>query len=116
MRRFLAVAICTLMCAIAFLGPSVTGAYGQTSTSSTTLLELTQAQADAQVKSVIPRPNSGTKPTQIGDRGALGQAAVLLFILAVLATVTTVVVRSTIRNGRVRDANGAENNGDPRRS
>ena len=113
MRRL----FCAVVLTVATFGALTTPSTGQTTT--TTATTTTVAMADdgsvGQTKSVIPKPNSGSAPKQFGDRGAGGQFAVLLFILAALGTISFVVVRSTIRNGRLRDA-GLENGNDPRRS
>jgi hypothetical protein len=108
MRRFMSVlmlVVCTL------LAPS-SGAFAQTSTTTTTVAVSDDGQV-GQTKSVIPRPNSGSAPQQAGDRGGSLQLALFGLLLAALAFIGAVIIRSTMRNSRIRDA-GLQKGSDPR--
>jgi hypothetical protein len=88
----------------------------QTSTTSTTVA-MSEDSGVGQTKSVIPQPNSGSAPKQIGDRGGAGQIAVFGLLLSALAVIGAVIVRSTMRNARIRDAaleSASEKGNDPR--
>lgn len=54
--------------------------------------------------SAIPKPGCGTEPTSSGDRGGWAQYAVFGVMVAGLAVVGTVVVRSTRRTTASREA------------
>jgi uncharacterized protein HemX len=84
----------------------------QTTTTSTTVAMADDSGA-GQTKSVIPKPNSGSAPKQIGDRGGAGQIAVFGLLILALAIIGAVIVRSTMRNARIRDAS-LEKGNDPR--
>jgi hypothetical protein len=99
MRRFMAAL--TLVLLGLFAAPQ--GAWAQTTT--TTLpAPSTSASVDlGQTKSVIPRPNSGAEPQQMGDRGGSGQLALLGLLVLAICIIGTVVVRSTVRATRSRE-------------
>jgi uncharacterized protein HemX len=106
--RNLVVALSVLM--LGLLGsPMVSSA--QTTTSTT--VAMTDDSGVGQTKSVIPQPNSGSAPKQIGDRGGAGQIAVFGLLILALAIIGAVIVRSTMRNARIRDAS-LEKGNDPR--
>jgi uncharacterized protein HemX len=88
------------------------GSSAQTTTTSSTVA-MADDSSVGQTKSVIPKPNSGSAPTQIGDRGGAGQIAVFGLLILALAIIGAVIVRSTIRNARIRDA-ALEKGNDPR--
>jgi hypothetical protein len=49
-----------------------------------------------------PRPNCGQAPAAPGDRGGVGQLALLGILVAATALIGAVVVRSTVRTTRAR--------------
>jgi uncharacterized protein HemX len=86
-------------------------------TTTSTAVAMTDDSNAGQTKSVIPQPNSGSAPKQIGDRGGAGQIAVFGLLISALAIIGAVIVRSTMRNARIRDANletSREKGNDPR--
>jgi hypothetical protein len=99
---------------IALLGlmSSPVGSSAQTTAPSTTVA-MTDDSGVGQTKSVIPQPNSGSTPKQIGDRGGAGQIAVFGLLILALAIIGAVIIRSTVRNARIRDAS-LEKGNDPR--
>jgi hypothetical protein len=84
----------------------------QTVTTTTTVAMTDDGQA-GQTKSVIPKPNSGSAPQQAGDRGGALQIGLFGVLVLALAFIGAVVIRSTMRNSRIRDA-GLQKGSSPR--
>jgi hypothetical protein len=86
------------------LAPSF-NAHAQTATTSTTTtVAMTDDDQAGQTKSVIPKPNSGSVPQQAGDRGGALQLGLFGVLVLALAFIGAVIIRSTMRNSRIRDA------------
>ena len=81
-----------------------THASAQTASTTTTTVAMSDDSSVGQTKSIIPKPNSGSAPVNSGDRGGSAQLGLFGLLVIAIATIVTVVVRSTIRNGRLRDA------------
>jgi hypothetical protein len=58
---------------------------------------------DVPVQHIIPRPNSGQKPEDAGDRGGALQLALLGLVVVVLAGGTLHVVRQSRRARRLQE-------------
>jgi hypothetical protein len=58
--------------------------------------------------SALPQLGCGTEPQASGDRGGVMQWATFGVVMLGLATIGTVIVRSTIRNDRARAAEAEE--------
>jgi hypothetical protein len=108
MRRL----IVALTLAVATLLTPSFSAHAQTATTTTIVVIADDSQA-GQTKSVIPRPNSGSAPQQAGDRGGALQLALFGVLVLALAFIGAVIIRSTMRNSRVRDA-GLQKGSGPR--
>jgi hypothetical protein len=78
--------------------------HAQTATTTTTTVATADDGQVAQTKSVIPKPNSGSAPQQAGDRGGALQIGLFGVLVLALAFIGAVIIRSTMRNSRVRDA------------
>jgi hypothetical protein len=100
----------TLLVAVS-LAPSFS-VHAQTATTTTTVAMTDDGQV-GQTKSVIPRPNSGSAPKQAGDRGGALQLALFGVLVLALAFIGAVIIRSTVRNSRIRDA-GLQKGSGPR--
>jgi hypothetical protein len=74
-----------------------------TPTSTPTTVAMTDDSQAGQTKSVIPKPNSGSAPEQAGDRGGALQIGLFGVLVLALAFIGAVIIRSTMRNSRVRD-------------
>ncbi len=102
--------------AATMLAPSFS-AHAQTATTTTTTTTTTVAMSDdgqaSQTKSVIPKPNSGSAPQQAGDRGGALQIGLFGVLVLALAFIGAVIIRSTMRNSRIRDA-GLQKGSSPR--
>jgi hypothetical protein len=99
MRRLIAALMLT---GATLLAPSLS-AQAQTATTTTTVAMADDSQA-GQTKSVIPKPNSGSAPQQAGDRGGALQLGLFGVLVLALAFIGAVIIRSTMRNSRFRDA------------
>jgi hypothetical protein len=110
MRRL--IVVLTLVAAT-MLAPSFrVQAQTATTTTTTTVAMADDGQA-SQTKSVIPKPNSGSAPQQAGDRGGALQIGLFGVLVLALAFIGAVIIRSTMRNSRIRDA-GLQKGSGPR--
>jgi transcription elongation factor len=87
--------------ALALVGGSATAAQAQEATT-TTLKDLTTCINSN------PRPDCGVAPQASGDRGGSAQYMTFGAMCAGLAVIGTVIVRSTRRAARARDARPTE--------
>jgi hypothetical protein len=85
--RIRLVAAAVLLTAVAGLVPATAVAAGDTST--------TRPPPDA--PSIIPRPDSGTEPTDAGDRGGALQTILFIVMLGGVIVVGALVVRESRR-------------------
>jgi hypothetical protein len=105
MRRLI---VALTLVAATMLAPSLT-VHAQT----TTTVAMTDDGQAGQTKSVIPKPNSGSAPEQAGDRGGALQLGLFGVLVLALAFIGAVIIRSTMRNSRIRDA-GLQKGSGPR--
>ena len=108
MRRLI---VALTLVAATMLAPSFS-AHAQTATTTTTVAMTDDSQV-GQTKSVIPKPNSGSAPKQAGDRGGALQLGLFGVLVLALAFIGAVIIRSTMRNSRIRDA-GLQKGSGPR--
>jgi hypothetical protein len=108
MRRLI---VALTLVAATMLAPSFR-VHAQTATTTTTVVMTDDGQA-SQTKSVIPKPNSGSAPQQAGDRGGALQIGLFGVLVLALAFIGAVIIRSTMRNSRIRDA-GLQKGSGPR--
>jgi hypothetical protein len=108
MRRLI---VALTLVAATMLAPSFS-VHAQTATTTTTVAMTDDSQA-GQTKSVIPKPNSGSAPKQAGDRGGALQIGLFGVLVLALAFIGAVIIRSTMRNSRIRDA-GLQKGSSPR--
>jgi hypothetical protein len=108
MRRLI---VALTLVAATMLAPSFS-VHAQTETTTTTVNMTDDSQA-GQTKSVIPKPNSGSAPQQAGDRGGALQIGLFGVLVLALAFIGAVIIRSTMRNSRIRDA-GLQKGSSPR--
>ncbi len=64
--------------------------------------------AEQEMPGIIPKPNTGRKPEQPGDRGGALQTVTFLVIMGGVAVVGVVIARSTARTTRARMAASGE--------
>lgn len=93
MRRSLSVIVLAAVLVLAGGLP----AHAQEPSSPTTL-------AEQELPGIIPKPNSGRKPEQPGDRGGALQTITFAVIMGGLAVIGVVIARSTARTTRARMA------------
>ncbi len=101
-----------LMLIVAMLLAPSFRVHAQTATTTTTVAMTDDGQV-GQTKSVIPKPNSGSAPKQAGDRGGALQLGLFAVLVLALAFIGAVIIRSTMRNSRLRDA-GLQKGSGPR--
>ena len=109
MRRLI---VALTMVATTMLAPSFS-VHAQTAATTTTTVATTDDGQAGQTKSVIPKPNSGSAPKQAGDRGGALQLGLFGVLVLALAFIGAVIIRSTMRNSRIRDA-GLQKGSGPR--
>lgn len=97
MRRSLSVLVLAAVLVLAGGLP----AHAQEPSSPTTL-------AEQELPGIIPKPNSGRKPEQPGDRGGALQTITFAVIMGGLAVIGVVISRSTARTTRARMAASGE--------
>jgi hypothetical protein len=93
---------------VMFLVATVTVAIAVTSSLGAPLMAAAQSDPNGQVDgplapespSALPRANSGRAPVQAGDRGGALQLALFGVLVGGLATIGTVIVRSSRRHNR----------------
>ena len=68
----------------------------------------TDAEGGPEVQSpdegIIPMPNSGREPTEVGERGGALQALVFVLIVAGIGGIVAMIVRESRRNRAARSA------------
>jgi hypothetical protein len=89
-RRFLLIVLTVLVCIPATAAAAATPDPPATNTTATSA-----SVAASERPSALPRPNSGQKPTQAGDRGGALQYATFALMLAGLAFIGFRIVMSS---------------------
>jgi hypothetical protein len=90
-------AVCIIVVLVAALMAQPGSVPAQTTSTTGPTTTLVSMVGGGQTKSVIPRPNSGSAPQQMGDRGGAGQLALLGLLVVAISSVGVIVVRSTRR-------------------
>lgn len=100
-RRIFAITALVGVVLFTSLGATSTVPAGaQTESTSTTVTTV----EDQPLGGIIPKPNTGTKPQDLGDRGGAGQVVLFVMMTGFMAAIFVVIARSTAKNTRQRAA------------